>query len=261
LTDALPAPLRLLRDRPASTALFVDYDGTLAPIVEDPAAAVPLPGSPELLARLADRFGLVAVVSGRPASFLVEVLGPPPGVALYGLYGLEELGEDGRPRPAEEAAAYAPVVAEVAGRAAVEAPPGLLVEPKGLTVTLHWRTAPGTEGWARAFASDVTAGDGLVVQDGRMALELRPPLPTDKGTVVARLGRGFAAVACFGDDLGDLPAFAALADRGRVPGVTAVSVAVVDDETPDEVVHAADVRIPGPAAALDVLAWLAESAA
>ncbi len=94
-----------------------------------------------------------------------------------------------------------------------------------------------------------------------MSVELRPPLDIDKGSVVGELAGRSTAACYFGDDLGDLPAFAALADRGRVPGVTAVSVAVVDDETPDEVVQAADVHIPGPAAALDVLAWLAESAA
>ncbi|HLN16052.1 MAG TPA: trehalose-phosphatase [Acidimicrobiales bacterium] len=245
-----------MRARPDSAALFVDYDGTLAPIVADPGAAAPMPGAPELLGRLAARFGLVAVVSGRPVSFLAAVLGPPSGVGLYGLYGLEELGEDGGPRPAEEAAAFVPVVAQVVARARAEAPPGLLVEPKGLTMTLHWRTAPGTEAWARAFANEATASSGLVVQDGRMALELRPPLPTDKGTVVARLGRGFAAVACFGDDLGDLPAFAAL-DQLAADGATAVRVAVADAETPPEVTAAADVVVEGPAGALVLLGLLA----
>ena len=63
--------------------------GTLSAIVNDPVAARPLPGVPDLLARLAARFGLVAVVSGRPTAFLAEVLQSPPGVTLVGLYGLE----------------------------------------------------------------------------------------------------------------------------------------------------------------------------
>src|SRR4051812_8239399 len=59
---------------PARTALLCDFDGTLAPIVDDPAAAGPLPGAVEVLARLSERLGLVAVVSGRPVSFLTAQL-------------------------------------------------------------------------------------------------------------------------------------------------------------------------------------------
>ena len=56
-----------------------DFDGTLSPIVADPADARPLTGAPELLAELARSFAVVAVVSGRPAAFLVRPLGRPPG--------------------------------------------------------------------------------------------------------------------------------------------------------------------------------------
>ncbi|HEX3947553.1 MAG TPA: trehalose-phosphatase, partial [Acidimicrobiales bacterium] len=96
----LPAVLAPFRDHPATAALFVDFDGTLAPIVEDPAAARPFSGVPELLVALAGRFGLVAVVSGRPVRFLQDVLGQSPGVHLAGLYGMEEVGTDGVRRAA-----------------------------------------------------------------------------------------------------------------------------------------------------------------
>ena len=58
-----------LRARAAEAALCLDFDGTLAPIVDDPADAEALPGTVELLGRLARRFAAVAVVSGRPARF------------------------------------------------------------------------------------------------------------------------------------------------------------------------------------------------
>ena len=66
----LPPPLRPLAAAPASAALLVDYDGSLAPIVDDPAAAVVFPAAHAALTRLVARLGRVAVVSGRPVDFL-----------------------------------------------------------------------------------------------------------------------------------------------------------------------------------------------
>lgn len=253
----LPAVLVPLRERPEDAAVFLDYDGTLAPIVDDPAAARPLAGSGEVLARLARRFSLVAVVSGRPVAFLLEALACPAGVVVAGLYGMEVATSSGAVKTHPEAAAWRPVVAEVTGRAASEAPSGAEVEAKGLTVTLHWRRRPDAEGWARAFCDRETARTGLAVQPGRMALELRPPVAADKGTVVRRLAVGHAAVACFGDDLGDLPAFEALAELAA-RGVAVARVAVVDAEAPPEVAEAADLVVDGPEGALGLLELLAD---
>lgn len=252
----VPAVLVPLWERPGHAALFLDYDGTLAPIVDDPTAARPLPDVPDVLARLAQRFELVAVVSGRPAAFLLDVLEHPAGVHVAGLYGMEMAQPGGMVRPTGEATAWRPVVAEVTRLAAKQAPKGAEVEPKGLTVTLHWRRHPETEGWARRFAGRETARTGLVVQPGRMALELRPPVDVDKGTVVRRLAGGHAAVGCFGDDLGDLPAFRALAELAAA-GVAVARVAVVDAESPREVAAAADLVVDGPAGALALLRLLA----
>jgi trehalose 6-phosphate phosphatase len=85
-----------------------------------------------------------------------------------------------------------------------------------------------------------------------MSVELRPPVPADKGTVVRRLAAGHPVVACFGDDLGDLPAFAAL-DQMAGPAVTVVKVAVADAETPAAVLAAADVVVDGPDGAVRLL--------
>lgn len=255
----LPAVLGPLRHRPGRAALFLDFDGTLAPIVPDPTMARPLPGVPGVLADLADRFALVAVVSGRPAAFLVEVLGHPAGVHVAGLYGMEVARPGAEPRAVAEAASWRPVVGEATVQAAEEAPAGVEIEAKGLTVTLHWRGRPDAEPWARAFADRQRARTGLVAQPGRMALELRPPVAADKGTVVRDLAPGHDAAACFGDDLGDLPAFEALAELGAA-GMAVARVAVADAESPAEVADAADLVVEGPAAALDLLRELARPA-
>ena len=80
-------PLASLRRDPATAGIFSDFDGTLSPIVRDPAMAEPVAGVPELLEGLARRYGVVAVVSGRPVAFLAAHL--PTSILLAGLYGLE----------------------------------------------------------------------------------------------------------------------------------------------------------------------------
>jgi trehalose 6-phosphate phosphatase len=248
----LPAVLVPLRDRASEAALFLDYDGTLAPIVDDPAGAWPVRGVPELLARLGERLALVAVVSGRPVRFLVDMLGRPPGVHLTGLHGLEVMTLDGVVQAAPGAEEWRPVVAEVAREAARGAPAGAEVEPKGLSVTLHWRRAPHAGGWATEIARSVAARTGLVAHPGRMSIELRPPVHADKGTVVARLAAGWPVVGCFGDDLGDLPAFDALAELAA-DGVTVARVAVAGSGSPVEVSARADLVVQGPEEAVRML--------
>ncbi len=266
----VPEPLVPLREEPESGALFLDYDGTLAPIVDDPEQARPLPGVAEVLERLCGRLALVAVVSGRPAAFLQRALGgarpgrarPPAGGAglsrlrLIGLYGLEEARVGGAVRTAPEAERWRPLVAEVAITARNLAPEGLGVEPKGLSVTLHWRPRPDAQPWALDFAAEQAARTGLVLQPGRMAVELRPPAGGDKGTVVQRLAAGYRSVGCFGDDLGDLAAFRALS-RLAEDGVAVARVAVSDPGAPPEVLAAADVVVVGPEGALALLRALA----
>jgi trehalose 6-phosphate phosphatase len=237
----------------------LDYDGTLAPIVADPAAARPVPGAPEVLTRLARTFGLVAVVSGRPVDFLLSMLGPTEGVHLVGLYGMEARHPEGTVEHAPGTDSWRPVVADRAARLRQDAPVGVAIEEKGLTVTIHWRGAPEQAPWARAQAAAAEAEEGLVAQPGRQALELRPPLDVDKGTVIARLAVGYEAVGCFGDDLGDLAAFAALDVLARA-GVAVARVAVVDPQSPPEVAAAADLEVEGPAKAVALLAALAEGA-
>ncbi len=235
--------------------MLLDYDGTLAPVVPDPSKALPAPGALEVLGRLAGRYALVAVISGRPVAFLRQALGPPAGVSLFGLYGLEELDPCGEVITSAEVAPWRPVVDEVADRAEGEAPPGARVERKGLSVALHWREHPASEAWARRFAA-AASSTGLVAQEARRAIELRPPVAVDKGTVVARCARGCRAVAYVGDDLGDLAAFEALGDLAR-QGVTVARVAAADPEGPVELAAAADVvvrGVPGVVALLEALA-------
>ena len=237
--------------------LFVDFDGTLAPIVSDPAAASPHPDAAGLLRRLSERWGRVVVVSGRPVSYLRGHLAAAGRTELYGLYGLEQAsaGSDTRTRP--EGEAWRRPVDEAAEAAERDAPAGVHVEHKGLTVTLHYRNAPDRAGWVERFAEDVSRRSGLATHGGKMSVELRPPVEVDKGTVVRDLADGMGAVLFAGDDLGDLPAFEELR-RLRAAGVATLGVASGGAETPAPVLEAADVVVDGPAGVVDLLEGLLE---
>ena len=253
-TDGAGALLAPLRAAPGRSGVICDFDGTLAPIVDDPAVARPRPGAVELLHRLADRYATVAVVSGRPVAFLAQHLGLAAGGRLkaVGLYGLEPWGGEA---PGDVGTRWRPVVAEVAAAAEAAAPPGVLVERKGLTVTVHYRTAPEAEAWAGRFAAEQAARTGLVVHPARRSEELRPPVAVDKGTAVAGLVAGLGAACFLGDDQGDLPAFEAL-DALAATGASVVKVAVASGEAPRALLAAADVVVDGPEGVVELLASL-----
>jgi trehalose 6-phosphate phosphatase len=236
---------------PERAAVLTDFDGTLAPIVDDPAAATPLPGVVDVLHRLAERYGVVGVVSGRPVSYLVDQLGE--GLWLSGLYGLETL-HHGRRIEAPGSTGWRPVVQQAVDRA--QAAFGDAVEAKGLSLTVHFRTRPELEPAVRAWADAEAVRSGLVVRSAKASLELHPPVTSDKGTVIDAVAAGLSAVCFLGDDLGDLSAFDAL-DRLAQAGVHTVKVAVSTSEAPAVLLERADVIVDGPSGALAVLERLA----
>lgn len=239
---AVDEALTPFRADPGTVALILDFDGTLSPIVEDAAAAVPHTDVPDLLARLRDHFGLVAVVSGRPVEFLLPLL--PTGLVLAGLYGLE-LMVDGERRDHPQAGNWREVVDDVAGLAEVRAPAGVVVERKGLSLTLHYRSAPDQEAAAAAYAQDEAHRSGLVARPARMSWELHPPIEVDKGTAVLDLVKDRRAVAFAGDDVGDLPGFDAL-DELDDRGVATLRIAVDSPEAPLPLLERADLVVAGP---------------
>jgi trehalose 6-phosphate phosphatase len=231
---------------PAAAAVLVDFDGTLAPIVDDPSRAAPLPAAVAALRALAGRLELVAVVTGRPVAF-VRVVIADSRVVVVGQYGFER--DDGAGVVTDpRVAAYAPAV-EAAARDLELAWPALRVERKGTSaITLHWREHPDRAPDADAITA-IAQAHGLVPGPARMACELRPPIAVDKGTAVAELldARALEVVVFAGDDEGDRHAFAALdewaaADERR----HALRIAIASDESPIELLAAADLVVAGP---------------
>ncbi|HVN51760.1 MAG TPA: trehalose-phosphatase [Acidimicrobiales bacterium] len=245
----VPEALGPLVADPDRAGLFVDYDGTLSEIVDDPAAARPRAGAAEALDALASRYGRVAVLSGRPVDFLAPWFGPD--VMVSGLYGLETIVR-GRRLDHPLGGVWREVVDDVALQSASRGPEGMRVEAKGLSLTLHYRGRPEREPEVRAWAEQQAARSGLELRSARASYELHPPLDVDKGTSLLELADDLGAVCFMGDDVGDLPAFDAL-DELATRGVTCVRVGVRSAEVADELLRRSDVVVDGPAGVVGLL--------
>jgi trehalose 6-phosphate phosphatase len=240
--------------RAARCGFLVDFDGTIAPIQDDPDGVWPVPGAVPALAALAAAVARVGVVSARPVAFLRERLRGAGPLTLHGLYGLETL-RDGREVVTDPAVEpWAPAVRELVERAARELPPAVRVEDKRVTVALHFRSAPGLGRTVERWSAEQAARTGLTAQRGRMVVELRPPVERDKGDVVRAETEGLACAWYVGDDLSDLEAFRALEEREAADGgFVGVRVAVANPETGAAVAAAADLVLGSPGDVPDLL--------
>ncbi|MGO9558512.1 MAG: trehalose-phosphatase [Acidimicrobiales bacterium] len=252
-----------LATRPASTGIFTDFDGTLSATVPDPESARPVVGAVEALRALARVIAEVAVISGRPAAWLAQRLGPAPvhGLELFGLHGLERWNGTAA-EPVDAARPFVEVVARARDRAVAAGIDGLFVEDKILGLTLHWRRAddPVTTGVkVMELAGELARSTGLVLRPGKASAELVLPIGVDKGTVVSGRAVGLAVVAFLGDDLSDILAFDAL-DALAAAGVEVARIAVAGSEAPAELIERADLVLANPAESVHFLRALAEAA-
>jgi trehalose 6-phosphate phosphatase len=207
---------------------FLDYDGTLAPIVDDPAAAHPHDAVPALLETL-DAAHPLWIVTGRDAHAVERFLNLP--LRVVGLHGAQEgvlHGEVERLMTDAAAAALDRLRAEVP---AIE---GLSVEEKDAAFALHYRQAPDKDAARERLAAwtDEAVPDGLEAIWGKDVMELRPE-GLDKGAAVRRLAEGFPerTPVYLGDDVTDEDAFAALEALRRDAGRDAITVRVGKGET------------------------------
>ena len=159
-------------------------------------------------------------------------------------------------RDSPQGGAWREVIDDVASLGEVRGPTGMLVERKGLSLTLHYRTHPEIEPAVHEWADTQAARSGLRCRPARMSYELHPPIDVDKGTAVRNIANGLHSVLYIGDDVGDLSAFAQLdllADDGR----ETLRVAVRSDESAAELLDQADLVVDGPAGVRDLLRLLA----
>ena len=256
----LPDALRPLVDLAPNALLVLDFDGTISHVVDRPEDAVAVEGVVELIIELT-AFLPVAFITGRPVEWLVARLSPAAehGVEFIGLHGHERL-RDGVVVPHREATPWRDVIDEVHAKVIAIAPDGVVVEPKGLGLAIHWRMAPESEEWIRHFTATQAQETGLVAHDTRFAIELRPPVDLDKGHAMNELvtEHSPAAVAFFGDDLVDLPAIVAMRVHDEIKSV---AVYVHSFEGPQQMLDAADVVVESPIETVGLLAALRDELA
>jgi trehalose 6-phosphate phosphatase len=248
--EQLIAPLRAA---PAGSAVLLDVDGTLAPIVAEPGMAAVPDGTRAVLIELKSRYGLLACVSGRRAEDARRVVGVD-SLEYIGNHGLERLRAGAANAEVSAALdryrdlirafatdAYSPELRQA----------GVALEDKDSIWSFHWRRS-SDERSARGALERVAAAatsQGFSTHWGRKVLEVRPPLRFDKGSALASLlkeGR-FVSALYAGDDVTDLDAFRELREllrRGELEHV--VCVGVRSDEGPAEVTEEADLIVEGP---------------
>jgi trehalose 6-phosphate phosphatase len=264
--DTLVESLRPLTEQPERGAVLCDIDGTLAPIVTRADDARVREEISVLLGRLGRRYGCVACISGRSAVEARRLVGV--GSIYYaGSHGAEVL-EPGSttPRLVPDFKGWEDRVRHFAREHETRELRLLRVrmEDKGPIYAFHWRGAPDEdaarthlEGLAREAESA-----GFSTHWGRKVLEVRPPVPIDKGRAVRDLvDRHRPRAALFGgDDATDLDVFDALdalVEEGRLD--TAVRVGVRSEEGPAAIVERADVVVDGVNGFTGVLVALAEA--
>ncbi|MFE7778638.1 trehalose-phosphatase [Streptomyces sp. NPDC057445] len=272
--DALPEPttsqgregLAAILERPRETVVALDFDGTLADIVPDPEQARAHPGAVEAIAGLASQVASVAILTGRPAGVAVRYGGfeGRPGLerlVVLGHYGAERWDartgtvQASAPPPGLDA-----VRAELPGLLdSVGAWEGVWIEEKGRAVAAHTRRAKDPQAAFEALRgpiAELAARHGLIVEPGRLVLEVRPA-GVDKGVALEEFVREqqAGAVLYAGDDLGDLAACAAV-EKLRSDGIPGLLVCSGTDVP--ELAERADMVLSGPAEVVRFLAALAE---
>jgi trehalose 6-phosphate phosphatase len=223
---------RLADSRPA---IFLDYDGTLTPIVERPEDAVISPRMREVVSALATRRP-VCVVSGRDRPVVQELMGIS-NLVVAGSHGFDIWSPEQGTIEHEAASGFEDLLAGVTARLQEELSgiQGAVVEPKRASVAAHYRlVAPDQRPDIKQAVERILAEnpEDLKVTPGKMVYELQPKLDWDKGRAVLHL---IAALGLdreddlpiyLGDDITDEHAFEALSGRG-------IGIFVGDPEDPE----------------------------
>jgi trehalose 6-phosphate phosphatase len=257
--------LRAIIDAPSDSLIATDFDGTLAPIVNDPEQAYADPRAVAALGRLGKQVGAVVVITGRPARTVVR-LGRFQEVA--GLSSMIVLGQYGFERwnAADDEYLLPPEPIEI--RAVRTELPEILdslgladagVEDKGRALAVHTRLLPDPRAAFTKLAeplAELAARHGLALEQGKNVWEIRAP-GTDKGAALRAIVEEIGArqVIFAGDDLGDLAAFRAVRELATT-GVTGLLVCSASNEE-EALTELSDVIVDGPTG---LAAWLSELA-
>jgi len=237
--------------------LITDVDGTISEIAPCPEEARVSPVCREQLAILTKRLELVAAISGRPALAAKEMIGVD-GMVYVGNNGLEQW-HDGVLQFVEGVKEYTPkvtaVLDELMSSLTVE---GISFENKGVALSVHYRRSPDRESARKCILDKIAASSvarDFRIQEGKMVVELRPPVEVNKGAAVEALVKSYnlRGVIYVGDDISDVDAFGAMHQEI----LKGLAVGVISEETPQQLEKEADFTLTGVADVERFLTWLA----
>jgi trehalose 6-phosphate phosphatase len=256
--DAINTSLKRLLAKPR-LGIVTDVDGTISPIVAHADMAQVTPRNKELLRDLVELLPLVAVISGRSSTDVRERVSVP-GIVYIGNHGLERWVE-GRIEVLPEVSASRPAIEAAIEAAAKIQVPGLWVEDKGATISVHYRQTENPTAIRASYQSVVRAiavENGLNFSEGQMVFELRPPLNYDKGSAFRELvsKHELDGALYLGDDITDLAALKAARDLKQDGVCFALGVGVVTEGGPEAVRENADLYAQGVPDVEALFSWL-----
>ena len=248
--------LALLAHRPSG--VFTDIDGTLSPIVADPAAAAVPDATRAALRTLTERIAVVAL-TGRSVADARKIVGLD-ALAYSGNHGAE-WWEDGVVSVEPAAEPYLERVRQIAE--AVErgfTTPGALLEDKGASLSVHYRNTAEPDAARSGILDFLDAhAQGMSIREGKMVVEVRPPVALSKGEAVRSFARrkGLVSALVLGDDRTDAEAFAVVREMRGAGVIRGLCAAVATADAPPELLASADYVLADTGAVEEFLTWLA----
>jgi trehalose 6-phosphate phosphatase len=267
VSDAGIAAMQAIMSRPRETMIGMDFDGTLAPIIDDPESAYADPAAVNALAELGPMVGSIVVITGRPAETAVRLGGfaGRPGLesmVVLGQYGVERWeaasGEFTVPPEPEEITRVAEELPSLLGALGLA---DARVEHKGRAIGVHTRELDDSGDAFGQLLEPLTAlaeRHRLQIEPGKNVLEIRAP-GIDKGDALRQVvaEKRPRSVIFAGDDLGDLPAFRAV-EQLRTEGIEGLLVCSASHEE-DALTEISDLILDGPTGVAEWLTRLAQS--
>ena len=260
LLDNLEALKKIIRRKPLG--LITDMDGTISPIPRDfLETPIPPPTLPQLT-ELASRLDLLAVISGRKAGALREIINIP-GVEYIGHYGMEWWANGQAVLHPDVTASLSDMRALAAELEFLHSIDGVIIQDKGASISVHYNTVqqPSTaKQQILDFLEKSPHIKNLRLMDEKTNIGIVPKLDIDKGTAVTGLIQQYhlRSALYLGDDIGDLPAFRAIRVAREKQEFMGLAVLVTGGETSHSLLDEVDFTLRGVPETETFLNWLVD---
>lgn len=244
--------------------LFSDVDGSISRTVPTPEQAVVSQNCRHFLLTLCQKLILVAVISGRPASKIKEMIGIED-IIYIGNHGLEQLVK-GEYKLAPDAEGYPKIIkATLKELEPLLSGEGVTIEDKGVTASIHYRLCQEPESAKREIIKAINSlpqAKGLRIMEGKKVINLLPDIEVNKGTATLELIKKYQLEGgiYLGDDETDIDAFKAIHKAQSDFNFQGLAIGILSDEMPQDLSKEADLTLNGVDGVERFLSWISENA-